>query len=49
MMTIQEIKLHAETLNLIFSDEDCQYIIDTSYDGEKVKEAVDDYLRAFGR
>jgi hypothetical protein len=49
MITIEEIKSHTKTLNLIFSDEDCQYIIDTSYEGETVEEAVDDYLRAFGR
>jgi len=46
-LTLHSIKQHASTLGYDFSDEDCHYIINTSYTGESVEHAVDDFLRAF--
>jgi len=51
-MTLQEIKDYASTLSLVFSDEDAQDVLDTKplwyTDHETVKDAVDDYINAFG-
>lgn len=50
-LNLQEIKDYASTLDLVFSDEDAQDVLDTQsiwYGSETVKEAVDDYINAFG-
>jgi hypothetical protein len=51
-MTLQEIKDYAATLDLVFSDWDAQDVLDTKplwyTEHEIVKEAVDDYINAFG-
>jgi hypothetical protein len=47
-MTHQQIKDFASSLGYEFSDEDCQEIISTSYDGETVEHAVQDFLDAYG-
>jgi hypothetical protein len=48
-MDIQSIKDHAKKLGYEFDDEDCQEILDTTYEGETVAEAVEDFLSAFER
>ena len=46
-MTHDEIKAEALKRGYTFSDEDCEELIRESYIGEKVENAVDDYLRAY--
>jgi hypothetical protein len=46
-MTHEEIKAEALKRGYTFSDEDCAELIRESYLGEKVEDAVDDYLRAY--
>jgi len=46
-MTHDEIKVEALKRGYTFSDEDCVELIKGSYIGEKVEDAVDDYLRAY--
>ena len=46
-MTHDEIKVEALRRGYTFSDEDCIELIRGSYIGEKVEDAVDDYLRAY--
>jgi hypothetical protein len=46
-MTHDEIKVEALRRGYTFSDEDCVELIKGSYLGEKVEDAVDDYLRAY--
>jgi len=46
-MTHEEIKKEALRRGYTFSDEDCIELIKGSYIGEKVEDAVDDYLRAY--
>ena len=46
-MTHDEIKAEALRRGYTFSDEDCIELIKGSYIGEKVEDAVDDYLRAY--
>ncbi len=48
-MTNEKIKAYALLLGYEFNDEDCKYIIDTSYEGETVEGAVNDFLDAFER
>ena len=46
-MTHDEIKAEALKRGYTFSDEDCEELIRESYIGERVEDAVDDYLRAY--
>ena len=46
-MTHEEIKKEALRRGYEFTDEDCVELIRESYLGEKVEDAVDDYLRAY--
>jgi len=46
-MTHDEIKVEALKRGYTFSDEDCIELIKGSYIGEKVEDAVDDYLKAY--
>jgi hypothetical protein len=48
-MSFDELKAYAATLGYELSDDDCTEIISTSYDGETVKEAVNDFLDAYER
>jgi hypothetical protein len=48
-MTNEEIKAYASSLGYAFTDEDCADIIGTSYEGETVEHAVNDFLDAFER
>ena len=48
-MTYQEIKEYANILGFTFSDEDCQELLDSSYEGETLAQAVNDYLDAYER
>ena len=43
------LKDYANRLGYELSDEDCAEIIETSYEGETAKEAVNDFLNAFER
>lgn len=46
-MTIKELKEYALSLGYELTTYDCAEIIETSYDGETVQEAVTDYLHAY--
>lgn len=48
-MKFDDIKAIGKQLGYELNDEDCQEIIDTSYEGELVSEAVDDFLNAYER
>lgn len=48
-MTCDEIKTYAKSLGYELSDDDCAEIISTSYEGETVREAVNDFLDAYER
>jgi hypothetical protein len=48
-MTNEKIKAYASSLGYEFTDEDCADIIGTSYEGETVEHAVNDFLDAFER
>jgi hypothetical protein len=48
-MTNKEIKAYASSLGYEFTDADCADIIGTSYEGETVEHAVNDFLDAFER
>jgi hypothetical protein len=48
-MTNEKIKAYALSLGYEFTDEDCADIIGTSYEGETVEHAVNDFLDAFER
>ena len=48
-MKPEDIKAIGKQLGYELNDEDCQEIIDTSYEGELVSEAVDDFLNAYER
>jgi len=48
-MTNEKIKAYALSLGYEFNDDDCNYVIDTSYEGETVEDAVNDFLDAFER
>jgi hypothetical protein len=43
------LKDYAKRLGYELSDTDCLEIIETTYEGETAKEAVDDFLSAFER
>jgi hypothetical protein len=43
------LKEYANSIGYELSNEDCVEIINTSYDGETPKQAVDDFLSAFER
>jgi hypothetical protein len=45
----EEIKTYALSKGYIFSDADCQELINGSFEGETLKAAIDDYLSAFER
>jgi hypothetical protein len=46
---ITELKTCAENLGYELSDSDCLDIIETSFNGETVLEAINDYLDAYER
>jgi len=46
-VTNQSLTDYAASLGYDLSEEDCEEIRATSYDGETVADAVDDYLRAY--
>lgn len=48
-MNFDDLKAYALFLGYVLSDEDCTEIISTSYKGETVKEAVNDFLNAYER
>jgi len=48
-MSFDELKAYAANLGYELSDDDCTEIISTSYDGETVEEAVNDFLDAYER
>jgi len=48
-MTINELKVYAQSLGFTLSNRDCYDIISTSYEGETVVDAVDDFLNAYER
>ena len=48
-MTVDELKIYAESLGYKLSNSDCYDIISTSYEGETVNDAVDDFLNAYER
>jgi hypothetical protein len=47
--TATDLKLYAKGLGYMLSDDDCKDIIETSFKGETVEEAVNDYLNAYER
>ena len=47
--TNEEIKTYALSKGYIFSDDDCQELINGAFEGETLREAIDDYLSAFER
>jgi hypothetical protein len=48
-MSFDELKAYALNLGYELSDEDCTEIVSTSYEGETVKDAVNDFLDAYER
>jgi len=48
-MTIDDLKTYAESVGFTLSNSDCFDIISTSYVGETVSDAVDDFLNAYER
>lgn len=48
-LTHDNLKEYASRLGYELSDEDCDEIIATTYEGETAKEAVSDFLSAFER
>jgi len=46
-MTNESLIAHAASIGYDLSEEDCEEIRATSYDGETVADAIDDYLRAY--
>ena len=46
-MTINELKEYAKKIGYELSENDCIDIIETSYEGETIQQAVTDYLSAF--
>ena len=48
-MTIDELKIYAESIGFTLSNSDLYDIMSTSYVGETVKDAVDDFLNAYER
>jgi len=48
-MTIDDLKIYAESIGFTLSNSDCFDIISTSYEGETVVDAVDDFLNAYER
>ena len=46
-MTNESLIAYAASIGYDLSAEDCEEIRATSYDGETVADAVDDYLRAY--
>ena len=48
-MTIKDLKMYAQSLGFTLSNRDCYDIITTSYEGETVNDAVDDFLNAYER
>ena len=47
--TNEEIKTYALSKGYIFSDDDCQELINGAFEGETLREAINDYLSAFER
>lgn len=47
--TNEQIKAYALSKGYIFNDEDCDEVKASSFDGETLREAIDDYLNAFER
>lgn len=47
--TNEEIKTYALSKGYIFNDDDCQELINGAFEGETLREAIDDYLSAFER
>ncbi len=48
-ISIFNLKEYANSIGYELSNDDCVEILNTSYDGETTKQAVDDYLSAFER
>lgn len=48
-MTHDEIKQYALSLGYEFNDDDCIDLLDNTFNGETVENAVNDYLNAFER
>jgi hypothetical protein len=48
-MTHEQLKQYSESIGYTLNDEDCEDIIQTSYIGETVEQAVNDYLDAYER
>jgi hypothetical protein len=48
-MNATKLKEFALSLGYTLADEDCEEIISTSYEGETVQQAVNDFLNAFER
>jgi len=48
-MTFISLKAYALVLGYEINDVDCQDIIETSFEGETVEDAVNDYLNAYER
>lgn len=48
-MTHDEIKSYSLALGYVLTDEDCADIIEDSYEGETVENAVNDFLNAYER
>ena len=46
-MTAEQLKQYAHSLGYEFSDDDCAEIINTTYDGETVEQAVRDFIDAY--